>query len=74
MPRLPVVVPVREARHLAKHERRASRGSGPVRMLLDLADRGVDAEPTPELAAQVAEECRQRPALSAMRRSGRWPT
>jgi DNA-directed RNA polymerase specialized sigma24 family protein len=58
-----VVITIRKACNLAKHERRRSRGSGRVRALSDLADWDADdlavAEPTPELAAQVAEECRR---------------
>jgi DNA-directed RNA polymerase specialized sigma24 family protein len=57
-----VVITVRKACGLARHERRPSRGSGRVRMLSDLAEYGADAilgdEPTPELAAQVTDECR----------------
>ncbi len=58
-----LVITLRKACNLAKHERRQARGSGQVRMLSDLADWGGDdvlgAEPTPELAAQVADECRR---------------
>jgi DNA-directed RNA polymerase specialized sigma24 family protein len=57
------VLTVRKAINLAKHERRRSRGSGKVGVLSDLE--GLDIEgligndPTPELAAQVADECRR---------------
>jgi DNA-directed RNA polymerase specialized sigma24 family protein len=57
------VITVRKAINLAKHQMRQSRGAGRVRTLSDLAewsefsDQG--AEPTPELAAQFADECRR---------------
>ncbi len=57
------VLTVRKAINLARHERRGSRGSGQVGVLSDL--KGLDIEavigdvPTPELAAQVADECRR---------------
>ena len=55
------VLTVRKALDLAKHERRTSRGSGRVLALSDLQGRDVEAllgdDPTPELAAQVAEQC-----------------
>jgi DNA-directed RNA polymerase specialized sigma24 family protein len=58
-----VVITVRKAYDLANHERRAARGGGRVVSLSDLAETGADQilgdEPTPELAAQVAEECRR---------------
>jgi DNA-directed RNA polymerase specialized sigma24 family protein len=58
-----LVITVRKACDLARHERRQSRGGGKVRTLADLAEYGADAilgdEPTPELAAQVADECRR---------------
>jgi DNA-directed RNA polymerase specialized sigma24 family protein len=61
--RLLVVITVRKACNLAKHERRQSRGAGRVQIFSDLAEWGADdlpgAEPTPELAAQVAEEYRR---------------
>ena len=54
------VLTVRKAINLAKHERRTSRGGGRVLTLSDLEGPTVEAtlgaEPTPELAAQVAEE------------------
>jgi DNA-directed RNA polymerase specialized sigma24 family protein len=57
------VITVRKAYDLAQHEGRASRGKGRVRTLSDLEGTGLDEvlgrEPTPELAAQVAEECRR---------------
>jgi DNA-directed RNA polymerase specialized sigma24 family protein len=58
-----VVITVRKAANLARHERRQSRGAGQVRSLSDLAEWGAGdpaaLEPTPELAAQVADECRR---------------
>jgi DNA-directed RNA polymerase specialized sigma24 family protein len=58
-----VVLTVRKAANLVHHERRQSRGGGRVLTLSDLAERGVEpplsAEPSPELAAQVADECRR---------------
>jgi DNA-directed RNA polymerase specialized sigma24 family protein len=55
------VLTVRKAVSLARHERRASRGGGRVLGLSDLEGPEVEAllgaEPTPALAAQVAEEC-----------------
>jgi DNA-directed RNA polymerase specialized sigma24 family protein len=57
------VITIRKAINLAKHEHRKSRGAGQVRSLSDLAQWGGDDlpgdEPTPELAAQVADECRR---------------
>jgi DNA-directed RNA polymerase specialized sigma24 family protein len=58
-----LVITLRKACNLAKHERRQARGSGRVRMLSDLAAWGgedvLGDEPTPELAAQIADECRR---------------
>jgi DNA-directed RNA polymerase specialized sigma24 family protein len=58
-----VVITVRKACDLARHEGRASRGAGRVETLSELADlvgdRIADTEPTPETAAQVADECRR---------------
>jgi DNA-directed RNA polymerase specialized sigma24 family protein len=58
-----VVITVRKACDLARREGRQARGSGRVQVLSDLADCGIDlgiaGEPTPELAAQVADECRR---------------
>jgi DNA-directed RNA polymerase specialized sigma24 family protein len=55
-----VVITVRKAIDLVQHERRPSRGAGQVRTFSDLEGVGADAvlgaEPSPELAAQVAEE------------------
>jgi DNA-directed RNA polymerase specialized sigma24 family protein len=57
------VITVRKACDLVKHEGRQVRGSGKVRTLSDLAELGVPEaigeEPSPELAAQVADECRR---------------
>jgi DNA-directed RNA polymerase specialized sigma24 family protein len=57
------VLTVRKAIDLARHQGRKSRGQGRVTTLADLADLEADellgAEPTPELAAQVADECRR---------------
>ena len=61
--RLLFVLTVRKAVNLAHHEGRQSRGGGRVRSLSDLEGLGAaepaDAEPSPELAAQMAEECRR---------------
>ena len=58
-----VVLTMRKVIDLARHERRKSRGGGEVLSLADVAEHGLegipDPEPTPELAAQVAEECRR---------------
>jgi DNA-directed RNA polymerase specialized sigma24 family protein len=58
---LMVVITVRKAYDLVRYERRPSRGSGHVQTLSELVDTGaadlLGAEPTPALAAQVAEEC-----------------
>jgi DNA-directed RNA polymerase specialized sigma24 family protein len=55
-----LVVTVRKALNLARRERRARRGGGRVLALSELEGPGIEAvlgdEPTPELAAQVAEE------------------
>jgi DNA-directed RNA polymerase specialized sigma24 family protein len=61
------VITVRKACDLVKHEGRQVRGSGKVRTLSDLAELGAPEalgdEPSPELAAQVADECRRLLAL-----------
>jgi DNA-directed RNA polymerase specialized sigma24 family protein len=65
--RLLVVITARKAAHLLRDETRAKRGGGrtPVPDDPDAADeetllgRVLSREPTPELAAQVAEECRR---------------
>jgi DNA-directed RNA polymerase specialized sigma24 family protein len=55
------VLTVRKAINLVRHEQRQSRGGGRLRVLSDLD--GLEVEgvvgdvPTPELAAQVADEC-----------------
>jgi DNA-directed RNA polymerase specialized sigma24 family protein len=58
-----VVITVRKAFDLRKYEGRASRGGGRVQSLSELPPERLEAiggdEPTPELAAQVAEECRR---------------
>jgi DNA-directed RNA polymerase specialized sigma24 family protein len=58
-----VLITVRKAADLVHHERRKSRGGGRVQTLADLADpdleRVLGPEPTPALAAQVADECRR---------------
>jgi DNA-directed RNA polymerase specialized sigma24 family protein len=58
-----VVITVRKAIGLARREGRQSRGSGRVRTLSDLQSCGAEeflgSEPTPELAALVADECRR---------------
>jgi DNA-directed RNA polymerase specialized sigma24 family protein len=59
----------RKAAHLVRDEHRDKRGGGKVRAEADLAGDGVDSdegflarvlgsEPTPEFAAEMAEECR----------------
>ena len=57
------VITVRKALNLVRHERRASRGLSRVVTLSDLpaadVDRLLGAGPTPELAAQMTEECRR---------------
>jgi DNA-directed RNA polymerase specialized sigma24 family protein len=68
--RLLVVITERKAWNLVQHERRQKRGGGEARRESGLAD-GEDSlaeaginefasrEPTPEMAAQVADECRR---------------
>jgi DNA-directed RNA polymerase specialized sigma24 family protein len=67
--RLLLMFTARKATHLVRDERRDKRGGGRVRTEADLADDGGDSdegllarvlgpEPTPEFAAQLAEECR----------------
>jgi DNA-directed RNA polymerase specialized sigma24 family protein len=57
------VLTVRKAANLAHHEHRGRRGGGRVVAISDLdgfdAEAILDAEPSPELAAQVAEQCRK---------------
>jgi DNA-directed RNA polymerase specialized sigma24 family protein len=57
------VITVRKALSLVRHEGRASRGRGRVLSLSDLpapeVDRLVGGGPTPDLAAQMTEECRR---------------
>jgi DNA-directed RNA polymerase specialized sigma24 family protein len=54
------VLTVRKAINLVRHQGRARRGGGRVTTLADLSDSDLETilgpEPTPELAAQVAEE------------------
>jgi len=58
-----VVVTVRKAIDLVRREGRLTRGSGRVLVLSELAGPGLeevfDTELTPELAVQMAEECRR---------------
>ena len=58
-----VLITVRKAIDLRNYEGRPSRGRGRVQSLTDLTPEGLEAiggdEPTPELAAQVAEEFRR---------------
>jgi DNA-directed RNA polymerase specialized sigma24 family protein len=57
-----VVITVRKAYNLARRESRQTRGSGRVQAFSELEGASVEAiaaEPTPELAAQAAEECRR---------------
>jgi DNA-directed RNA polymerase specialized sigma24 family protein len=55
-----VLITVRKAIDLRNYETRPSRGRGRVESLTDLSPKGLEAiggaEPTPELAAQLAEE------------------
>ena len=57
------VITVRKAIDLARHEGRPTRGSGRVLVLSELAELSPEeilaVEPTPEFAAQVADECRR---------------
>jgi DNA-directed RNA polymerase specialized sigma24 family protein len=57
------VLTVRKAANLVKRGRRRKHGEGGVLALSDLEGLGVEGlagpEPTPELAAQMAEECRR---------------
>jgi hypothetical protein len=61
-----VLLTARKACRLIQHEGRQKRGGNAVRHLSALADEDagvaevVDREPTPEFAAEVAEECRRR--------------
>ena len=58
-----VLLTVRKTNHLIQHERAQKRGSGSVRHLSDLEAAGREVsggEPTPEFAAQFAEEYRRR--------------
>jgi DNA-directed RNA polymerase specialized sigma24 family protein len=66
--RLPLVITERKAIDLVHHERAQKRGGGKVRHEGSLAgessvrpvlDRVADPKPTPELAAQLADECRR---------------
>jgi serine/threonine protein kinase len=62
-----VLITARKAIHLLQHERRQKRGGGKVQGETELADpddepllaQVISQEPTPEFAAQVAEECRR---------------
>ncbi|MBV8431040.1 MAG: hypothetical protein JO244_07760 [Solirubrobacterales bacterium] len=58
-----VLITVRKAIDLRTYEGRQSRGRGRVRSLAELTREGLETiggdEPTPELAAQLAEECRR---------------
>ena len=58
-----VLITVRKAIDLRNYEARPSRGKGRVRSLTELTRGGLEAiggdEPTPELAAQLAEEYRR---------------
>jgi DNA-directed RNA polymerase specialized sigma24 family protein len=66
--RLLLVITERKVIDLVRHERRARRGGGKVRHAGSLADestvttpldRFAEHQPTPELAAQLADECRR---------------
>ena len=62
-----VLITARKAIHLLQHERRQKRGGGKVQGETELAGADeepllaqvIGQEPTPEFAAQVAEECRR---------------
>ena len=57
------VITVRKAIDLVRHEGRPTRGSGRVLVLSELAELSPEeilaVEPTPEFAAQIADECRR---------------
>jgi RNA polymerase sigma factor (sigma-70 family) len=57
------VLTVRKAINLVKHQRRRSRGGGRLVSLTDVEEQRLEemlsTEPSPELAAQMADECRQ---------------
>jgi DNA-directed RNA polymerase specialized sigma24 family protein len=61
-----IVLTARKAYRLIQHERRQKRGGGAARHLSALEDEEsgvadiIGREPTPDFAAQVAEECRRR--------------
>src|SRR6516225_5792899 len=66
--RVLVTITARKAADLVQHERRRKRGGGHVRTEADLAAAALEAggiaqapahEPSPELAALMAEECRR---------------
>src|SRR5262249_34542005 len=59
--RLLVVITARKAAHLVRDESRAKRGGGMTPAADEEAVLGevLSREPTPELAAQVADECRR---------------
>jgi DNA-directed RNA polymerase specialized sigma24 family protein len=66
--RVLVTITARKAADLVQHERRQKRGGGQVRSEADLAAAALEAggiaqapahEPSPELAALMAEECRR---------------
>jgi DNA-directed RNA polymerase specialized sigma24 family protein len=73
------VLTVRKAIGLVRHQMQARRGGGRVASLEDLADLDLDAalgpEPTPELAAQMAEEYQrllERQGDESLRDVARW--
>jgi DNA-directed RNA polymerase specialized sigma24 family protein len=58
-----IVITVRKATNLARHERRPSREGGRVTALEEMGEEGfeaLDPEPTPPFAALMAEECQRR--------------
>src|SRR5208337_1120128 len=71
-----VVVTVRKAIDLVRHEGRPTRGSGRVLVLSDLAGPGLeqvlDPEPTPELAARWPMNAGGSMAAWAMTRCAQW--
>ena len=74
-----VVITLRKAIDLVKHEHRPTRGGGRVLVLSDLAELSpegiIGAEPTPEFAAQLVEECARlfsRLGNDSLRAVARW--
>jgi DNA-directed RNA polymerase specialized sigma24 family protein len=57
--RLLFALTARKAFDLVRNERRQKRGGGAVRVAADTLEQFLSREPTPELAAQMAEECQR---------------